>query len=354
MHVLVGYLGPRSLKQLCRTCHALARFCSNFFDSDRYPCALVAGVLSHLTRKLTAGWAVFSGETPPAHRAALVLATMSGSSEDTGRWSRREMLFCLYPSAFHLSDWALAPYALEWCARNEQQILGTGSHVRHELLALLHPKALEQLAAYAAEDRWGMAALATTSVIGARSVLASGVFEGEDAESQRSAIDAVTAVAESQSRLLMGDALKRGKFVFGLAVVAAINSPVDQCPLSKAPGLWASLGASLPGRRTVYTTADSAWCDMAGFGTGGEESVRNPQRLLEQSSHGTQAADARIASTSLSGPYRLGGPYPPAPLPLVLPPAPPPPLPPLSPVRTPDVRSGEEDPDESASEPESE
>ena len=147
--ILAG-VDPCAVKMFGRTCRDFRGVVAFYEKTGEYAASLVRFVTEGFTSILVgahyrcAGGVLAAARAYAQHMAAALAGRPPGAPP---AWDRAECLRLLYPVALGLPDWPCAPYALEWCARHEHEIIGgdvTGP--RHELLALLSADALGRLA----------------------------------------------------------------------------------------------------------------------------------------------------------------------------------------------------------------
>jgi hypothetical protein len=133
---------PFILAQLSQTCRKFRTLAERCKKSPLYAARLAHSLISHCAKRQA-----WRRPTAAVSAAQTIEAAAAGTpTESLASWEPVGYLRLLYPAATHLPDWPLALYALEWCARREYEILGAGGGARREILALLHPDALEILA----------------------------------------------------------------------------------------------------------------------------------------------------------------------------------------------------------------
>ena len=149
--IILAGVDPQTVKRFGQTCRTFQAVVVFYESTGPYAASLVRFVTAEFASILVG-----------AHRRCLggclahaVVYAQHVAAALAGRppwaplsWEKAECLRLFYPVALGLPDWPSAPYALEWCARHERDIIGGGvSGARHELLALLSPDALRRLAA---------------------------------------------------------------------------------------------------------------------------------------------------------------------------------------------------------------
>lgn len=282
---ILEWVGPRTVKrfgQTCREYREIARYYESTSDYAtslvRYALARFAAILVEThTRCCEGGPALLlaKAETYAQH----VAATLAGCPvKPLADWKKVECLRLLYPVATGLPYWPFAPYALEWCARHERDLLGVSKlGPRHELLALLSPDALERLAVMAAEIEWGPGKTYAVTAAAACSTVTP-----ETLTVVRDVVNCLAASAISSACRCRGPG---GRVTFAVAMMAATTTRLSGWspdmdgprarPLMKdrLSGLRAAAGAL---RESKLPEEDRAWLDLAGLGE------RSPGKLLNE------------------------------------------------------------------------
>lgn len=285
---ILEWVGPRTVKrfgQTCREYREIARYHESTSDYAtslvRYALARFAAILVKTHTRCGKGdpaLLLAKAETYAQH----VAATLAGCPvKPLADWKKVECLRLLYPVATGLPDWPFAPYALEWCARHERDLLGVSKlGPRHELLALLSPDALERLAVMAAEIEWGPGKTYAVTVAAACSTVTP-----ETLTVVREVVNCLAASAISSACRCRGPG---GRVTFAVAMMATTTarlsgwSPDTDGPRARPlmkdrlSGLRAAAGAL---RESKLPEEDRAWLDLAGLG---EDNKRSPKKLLNE------------------------------------------------------------------------
>jgi hypothetical protein len=142
------WLDPRTIKWLGLMCRRLYELAQRFIRTAAYTAMLARSMLTHCAKCMIE---VNHDRHCRPDRCLCRIDAITQRTESqlivglTGHkglsfagWVRVDYLRLLYPGATQLYDWPLASHALEWCARHERDILGTGGEPRHEILAVFH------------------------------------------------------------------------------------------------------------------------------------------------------------------------------------------------------------------------
>jgi hypothetical protein len=143
---------PLNIKRFGRTCLGYHRLVQDYENSPAYTSVLICNALDHFAAVLVMTHARCNrGDIPllkanaEAYSLQVAAVLASCPAKPISDWSMTHRLWFLYPAA-SMTDWSDAPFALEWCARHERNILGIKPPApRHELLALLRDNASDQL-----------------------------------------------------------------------------------------------------------------------------------------------------------------------------------------------------------------
>lgn len=154
---ILELVGPRTVKRFGQTCRRYHKIARNYESSLIYAGSFVHRALARFTTILleahirrNRGGCYSDHFMAKAMAYVLHVATiLAGCPErPISSWEGVNYLRFLYRVALNLTDWSFAPYALEWCARHERDILGVSKMgPRPEILALLSNNAVGQLAA---------------------------------------------------------------------------------------------------------------------------------------------------------------------------------------------------------------
>ena len=280
------WVGPRTVKrfgQTSRWCRAIVR---EYEVTAIYASTLVHRVLAQFTniivstttRESVVKKDDFARLTAAAEvHARHVAATLAGcpAAKPLSAWNRIECLQLLYPAATGLPDSTFAPYALEWCARHERDILGKGAlGGRRDLEALLSADALWRLAA--------MRGVSERAVV-------------------RLVIDNLTVAARTSSCRCHEAAGQVAETVIMMAAVSACMTGWDSDP--PLPPLMKDRLSALGKAATIFCPSkllseDRAWLKLAGLGK--ESGARSPHKLLgEFVFQGASARPATPQATTL-------------------------------------------------------
>lgn len=280
------WVGPRTVKrfgQTSRWCRAIVR---EYEVTAIYASTLVHRVLARFTniivstttREIVVKKDDFARLTAAAEvHARHVAATLAGcpAAKPLSAWNRIECLQLLYPAATGLPDSTFAPYALEWCARHERDILGKGAlGGRRDLEALLSADALWRLAA--------MRGVSERAVV-------------------RLVIDNLTVAARTSSCRCHEAAGQVAEMVIMMAAVSACITGWDSDP--PLPPLMKDRLSALGKVATIFCPSkllseDRAWLKLAGLGK--ESGARSPHKLLgEFVFQGASARPATPQATTL-------------------------------------------------------
>ena len=152
---ILGWAGNRATKQLGQTRREFRAITRRYEDTKLYAVYLARSAADFFIAHVVSKHGRCTGdiEVKAAAHAALTAANLAGRQPSSLKpfptWGGGDLLRLLYPTAMCMERWADAPYALEWCARQERTLLGGGLAPRGEILAILHSNALSQLAAHA-------------------------------------------------------------------------------------------------------------------------------------------------------------------------------------------------------------
>ena len=315
------WVGPRTVKrfgQTSRGCRAIVR---EYERTAIYASTLVRRVLARfaaIIESATLRASVVKKEDLVRLTAAAevharhVAATLAGcpAAKPISAWNRLECLQLLYPVATGLPDSSFAPYALEWCARHERDILGKGAlGPRHDLEALLSADALWRLAA--------MRGVPERAVV-------------------RLVVDHLAETARVSSCRCHEAAGQVAETVIMMAAVSACMAGwASDPPLPPSPPLMMDRLSALGKAAAIFCPSkllseDRAWLKLAGLGK--ENGARSPRKLLAEFVF--QGAGARPATT-LMFVFVVTDPEAPPEAPPAAPPESPPAAPPAAPPEAP-------------------
>jgi hypothetical protein len=141
-----------NIKRFGRTSLGYHKLVQDYENSPAYTSLLICNALDHFAAVLVMtharcnkGDITLLKANAEAYSLQVAAVLASCPAKPISDWSMVHRLWFLYPAA-SMADWLDAPYALEWCARHERTILGIKPPApRHELLALLHNNASDQL-----------------------------------------------------------------------------------------------------------------------------------------------------------------------------------------------------------------
>jgi hypothetical protein len=160
LHIL-EWVGPRTVLRFSSTCRSYRALGRDAVLSVGYGQRLAKHAIRHFLSGLVSGHRDCARASPATLRATAesyvthVVTTLAEcSSDNPDKWELANLIKFLYPVAINLcGDWVMAPYALEWCARLENEVLyGVQNAPREEILALFNSTtALEKLAAIASQ-----------------------------------------------------------------------------------------------------------------------------------------------------------------------------------------------------------
>ena len=289
---ILEWVGPRTVKrfgQTCREYREIARYheSTTFYASSlvRYTLERFATILVETHSRCTEG-------APEVLRAKAesyaqhVAATLAGCpAKPLSDWKKAECLRLLYPAATGLPDWPFAPYALEWCARHERDVLGVSKlGPRHELLALLSADAIGRLAALAQESEWSVGKTYAVTAAAACSTVVPETLTVTREVVERLALAAISSACRCRG--------PGGRVAFTIATMAATTTRLAGWTPDNTYNTYSSRGRPpmkdrLAGLRTAASTLresklpeeDRAWLELTGLG---EDSKRTPKKLLSE------------------------------------------------------------------------
>jgi hypothetical protein len=186
--LILAKVGPRSVKRFGWTCRRFRALAGEAVWTRSYAADLVRRGIEFFAGALRADHSRCPAADLQAkcakyarQMANLFAGRPDGDAGPVEDWTRHETLRFLYPMALDtLSAWALAPYALEWCALFERRILAEASGrrglqatfvgVRAEVLPLLRreaPQVLEGVLAVAKSSGWQTGIYCTNLILAA-------------------------------------------------------------------------------------------------------------------------------------------------------------------------------------------
>jgi hypothetical protein len=254
--ILAG-VDPRAVKMFGRTCRDFRGVVAFYERTGDYAASLVRFVTEGFTSILVgahyrcAGGILAAARAYAQHMAAALAGRPLGAPP---AWDKAEYLRLLYPVALCLPDWPCAPYALEWCARHEHEIVGGGvSGPRHELLALLSADALGRLA--------------TLVLGGAADVDVDGSVAATDANDSKE-------MHKKVLRVMMAAAARRGHRVPMVAAAAATIACSGAASSAVEERLTGLRVAACALRGCKLSEADRHWLDLTGVSGNPKRSPR--------------------------------------------------------------------------------
>ena len=259
--ILAG-VDPRAVKMFGRTCRDFRGVVAFYEKTGDYAASLVRFVTEGFTSILAEAHRRCAGGVLAAARAYAQQMAAALAGRPPGAppaWDRAECLRLLYPVALGLPDCPEAPYALEWCARHEHEIIGGDvSGPRHELLALLSADALGRLAALVLGDAGGVSDAKKAMHNRILQVVLAAAARGGQRVSLLAAV-AATAACSGAAASAVGDRMT------GLRIAACA---LRDCKLSAADRRWLDLtGASGNPKRSPKVM-------LAAFDCGGDSRFR--------------------------------------------------------------------------------
>jgi hypothetical protein len=166
---ILHYLRPRSLRRFGATCRTFQSCATSHRASLVYGQMLMRGALARVVSELvkTHKDCGLMSSVQLEERAALfvkdvVIPKLSCRDKESVPWSYEQLIRLMYPIITAIpTEWALAPYVLEWCAENEWRLwpdVPRSPSPRREILVLLRTNSLEELRKLAREAGWAVGA----------------------------------------------------------------------------------------------------------------------------------------------------------------------------------------------------